>query len=626
VPLGIVLGEGVTMRNVIAERREIDTVVAGQTVCSLFQDTVARAGDGDALKWRVNDAWQTLSWNEYGEQVRHLTSGLITLGLRSGEFVNLLAANRPEYYVSDIATLHAGAVPVSLYNTLALEQIEYIVDHCEAVFIIVENAAYYDRIAPLRRLLSRVRKVIMMEGAEAFAADDWVVPYATVLARGAAADRENAGEIERRWRAVKPDDLATLIYTSGTTGPPKGVMVTHYNVTWTAESLIRVVPRAPGTRHISYLPLAHIAERMAGHYLQIKTASSCHFCPNPQQIAQYLPDVRPQFFFAVPRIWEKLHAGLTTAIETNPDDGMRSMAKAAIDTSLRKVRLEQAGKPVPPDLHTQAENAAMITAMIRKRVGLDAVELAASGAAPIAAEILEWFHAIGVPIAEVYGQSEDTGPTSWNQPGAVKIGTVGPAIPGVEVRLAEDGELLVRGGNVTRGYYKEPELTAETFDAEGWLHSGDVAEIDANGYIRIVDRKKEIIITAGGKNIAPSNLENMLKQKPLIGQACIIGDKRPFVSALIVLDAETAMPWAQQQQLSTDMTALATHPKVLAEIQAYVEEVNQHLNNVERIKKFTVLPTDWTVDSGELTPTMKMKRKVVNQRYADVIEQMYRSE
>jgi long-subunit acyl-CoA synthetase (AMP-forming) len=365
---------------------------------------------------------------------------------------------------------------------------------------------------------------------------------------------------------------------------------------------------------------------MAGHYLQIKTASSCHFCPNPQQIAQYLPDVRPQFFFAVPRIWEKLHAGLTTAIETNPDDGMRSMAKAAIDTSLRKVRLEQAGKPVPPDLHTQAENAAMITAMIRKRVGLDAVELAASGAAPIAAEILEWFHAIGVPIAEVYGQSEDTGPTSWNQPGAVKIGTVGPAIPGVEVRLAEDGELLVRGGNVTRGYYKEPELTAETFDAEGWLHSGDVAEIDANGYIRIVDRKKEIIITAGGKNIAPSNLENMLKQKPLIGQACIIGDKRPFVSALIVLDAETAMPWAQQQQLSTDMTALATHPKVLAEIQAYVEEVNQHLNNVERIKKFTVLPTDWTVDSGELTPTMKMKRKVVNQRYADAIEQMYRSE
>jgi long-chain acyl-CoA synthetase len=613
------------MRNAAAERREIDASVAGQTVCSLFQSTASRASDADALNWKTGDLWETLSWGGYANQVRDLTSGLIGLGLQPGQFVNILAANRPEYYVSDIAILHAAAVPVSLYNTLAPDQIEYIVNHCEAVYIIVENAAYYARIAPLRSRLPRVRKVIMMEGAAAFAKDDWVLDYAAVMAQGATSAANNAPELDRRWRAVKPDDLATLIYTSGTTGPPKGVMVTHYNVTWTTESVFRALPRAPGTRHISYLPLAHIAERMAGHYLHIKTASTCYFCPNPQQIAEYLTDVRPQFFFAVPRIWEKLHARLTTALETNPDEGLRAMVKAALDVSLQKVRLEQAGQPVPDDLRTQAENAQMITAMIRQRIGLDQVELAASGAAPIAAEVLEFFHAIGVPVAEVYGQSEDSGPTSWNQPGAIRIGTVGPAIPGVEVRLLDDGELLVRGGNVTKGYYKEPELTAETFDRDGWLHSGDVAVIDDDGYIKIVDRKKEIIITAGGKNIAPSNLENMLKQKPLIGQACIIGDKRPFVSALIVLDAETVAPWAQQHQLPDDLAVLSNHSKVLAEIQANVDEVNTHLNNVERIKKFTILPSEWTVDSGELTPTLKMKRKVVNQRYADAIEQMYGS-
>jgi long-subunit acyl-CoA synthetase (AMP-forming) len=362
---------------------------------------------------------------------------------------------------------------------------------------------------------------------------------------------------------------------------------------------------------------------MAGHYLHIKSASTCYFCPNPQQIGDYLKDVRPEFLFAVPRIWEKLHAGLNAAINTALEENQRAMVQGAIDVSLQKVRLEQRGAAVPAEVAAAADNANMITGMIRQRAGLDAVQIASTGAAPIAPEILEWFHAIGVPITEVYGQSEDSGPTSWNRPHHNKIGTVGPPVPGVEVKLAADGELLVRGGNVTAGYYKEPELTAETFDADGWLHSGDVAEIDADGFIKIVDRKKEIIITAGGKNIAPSNLENMLKQKPLIGQACVIGDKRPFVSALIVLDAETVLPWAQRQGLPTQLDVLAQHPEVQAVVQGYVDEVNQHLSNVERIKKFTILPSEWTVDSGELTPTMKMKRKVVNQRYEQAIERMY---
>lgn len=603
-----------------AELADIDRKVTGQTVCTLFQDAVGRYPDLEALKWKTADGWQSLTWRRYGERVHALAAGLVKLGVAPGEFVAILVSNRPEHYLIDLAALHVGAVPVTIYSTLAPPQIEYILNHCEAVLFVAENPDVYNKLASIRKQLRKLRHVVVIDDAERIEGDGSVLSFATLESLGDVTSRE---EVERRWQAVKPEGLATLIYTSGTTGPPKGVMVTHYNVCWTAESLDRLFPRTPGMRHISYLPLAHIAERMAGYYLHLKSASTCYFCPNPQQIADYLREVRPEFFFAVPRIWEKLHAGLVAAIE-KLDEPQRSMVKNAIEVSLQKVRLEQRGETVPSEIQEQAQNAAFITAMIRERVGLDAIKVASSGAAPIAPELIEWFFAIGVPIAEVYGQSEDTGPTSWNRPGAIKIGTVGQAIPGVEVKLADDGELLVRGGNVTAGYYKEPELTRETFDAEGWLHSGDIATIDEQGYIRIVDRKKEIIITAGGKNIAPSNIENMLKQKPLVGQACVIGDRRPFVSALIVLDPETTLAWAQQNDLPADLSVLAQHPKVQSVVQGYIDEVNQGLSQVERIKKFTIVPHEWTIDSGELTPTMKMKRRVVHEKYANLIEQMYR--
>jgi len=603
------------------EKEDIDRKVAGQTVCTLFQEAVTKYPDLEALKWKEGGEWKALTWREYGERVRNLAAGFVELGLQPGEFVGILASNRPEHYLVDLAVLHAGGVPVTVYSTLAPPQIEYILNHCEAAMFVAENPEVFAKIAAIRGQLPKLRKIVVIDRFEEVPRDPAVVSLDELQRSGG---KEAHDEVERRWRQVKPEDLATLIYTSGTTGPPKGVMVTHYNVCWTAESLDRLFPRTPGMRHISYLPLAHIAERMAGYYLHLKSASTCFFCPSPQQIADYLREVRPEFFFAVPRIWEKLQAGLLAALE-NLDEPQRSMVKHAIDVSLQKLRLEQRGKPVPPELAEQAQNAAFITAMIRERVGLDAIKIASSGAAPIAPELIEWFCAIGVPIAEVYGQSEDTGPTSWNRPGEIKIGTVGRAIPGVEVKIAEDGELLVRGGNVTAGYYKEPELTRQTFDEEGWLHSGDIATIDEEGYIRIVDRKKEIIITAGGKNIAPSNIENMLKQKPLVGQACVIGDRRPFVSALIVLDPETTTAWAQQNDLPADLSVLAQHPKLLSVVQGYVDEVNQNLSQVEKIKKFVIVPQEWTIDSGELTPTMKMKRRVVHEKYADLIEQMYRS-
>jgi long-chain acyl-CoA synthetase len=611
-------------RDSAAERREIDAAVAGQTVCTMFQERIAAHGEHVALKWKDDGAWQELTWQDYGSRVARCAAGLVSIGLQPGEFVNILAPNCADYYVTDLGVLHAGGTPVSLYNTLAPEQVEYIINHCEARYLVLGDASFYEqRIRPIRDRIPGVRRIVLFEGAETIGDDARVCAWTDLLAAGEAAGEAGAAEVGRRWRGVQPEDLATLIYTSGTTGPPKGVMITHRNVAWTAESLETVSPRYPGMRHISYLPLAHIAERMVGHYLQIRGASTCFFCPAPQQIAEYVAEVRPQYFFAVPRIWEKMHAGLQKALAAIADEGQRAMIQGALDVSLERLRLEQAGREVPAELAARAEQAAAVTALVRQRVGLDQVEIASTGAAPISTGILEFFHAIGVPILEVYGQSEGSGPTSWNRPGAARIGTVGPAIPGVDVRLAEDGELLVRGGNITRGYYKEPTLTAETFDPEGWLSSGDVAVIDPDGYIRIVDRKKEIIITAGGKNIAPSNLENLLKQEALVGQACVIGDKRAFVSALIVLDAEATLPWSRDLGLGDDLAAIARDPRLLARIQAGVDSANLHLNNAEQVKKFVVLPNEWTVDSGELTPTLKMKRKVVYERYADLIESMY---
>jgi long-chain acyl-CoA synthetase len=607
-------------RDVVAERREIDAAVASQTICTLFRESTKSFADLEALKWRAGDGWESLTWREFGEKVDDFAKGLIALGLQPGAFLNLIGSNLPEYSISDLGVLHAGGVPVSLYNSLAPEQISYIVNHSEARYVICENRDYFERILKIQNEIPNVLKVILWRDAEEFADNDWVVSYDEVIASGRKVDD---ADLEARVKAIDPNDLVTLIYTSGTTGPPKGVMVSHYNVLWTLDSFLRLMDLGPGTRQISYLPMAHIAERMVGHYGPLKIGSVVHFCPDPRQVPAYIRDVKPTYFFAVPRIWEKLYQGIQNAIEHNPDEKQRKDAKDAVAVRTEVLRLEQAGKKVPDDLRRKADEAKPVTDFITALVGLDEVQVGGTGAAPIAAEIIEFFCALGVPLFEVYGQSEDTGPTSWNYPGATKIGSVGPSIPGVEVKLADDGELLVRGGNVTRGYYKEPELTAETFDADGWLHSGDVAEIDEDGFIKIVDRKKEILITAGGKNIAPSNVENMLKQHPLVGQACLIADKRPYATALIALDPDDAATWAKQHGKPTDIASLSADPEVIADIEAYVAEMNKRLHNQEQVKKFTILPMEWTVDSGEVTPTLKMKRKDVNQKFEAEIESMY---
>jgi len=432
-------------------------------------------------------------------------------------------------------------------------------------------------------------------------------------------------DIERERMAVEPDDLLTLIYTSGTTGPPKGVQLTHHSMMYAVQAFQDVIDFPEGARVVSYLPMAHIAERATGHYIPIALGHTVTCCPNPREVIAYLPEVRPSWFFAVPRIWEKLKAGLEAMVESEQDEERKRALKWALDVGHRKVRAEQAGEPVSEELeqeHAKADE--LVLSKLRGQLGLDQLEAVYVGAAPTPLAVLEFFHAIGVPVAELWGLSESTGSGALNLPGKIKLGTVGQVTPGMEMKLAGDGEVLIRGPQVMKGYRNLPDKTAETIDADGWLHTGDIGELDEDGYLKIVDRKKELIITAGGKNISPANIEAKLKAHSLIGTACVIGDDKPFVSALIVLDADVAPAWAAQQGIEdTSLDALAQDERVRAEVQRGVDDVNSQVSKVEGVKKFTILGSDWLPGGDELTPTMKLKRKPVAQKYAAEIEAMY---
>jgi long-subunit acyl-CoA synthetase (AMP-forming) len=430
-------------------------------------------------------------------------------------------------------------------------------------------------------------------------------------------------DVEAAWQAVQPDDLLTLIYTSGTTGPPKGVQLEHRNLLAAVTSIEQIVRFPDGAKVISWLPAAHIAERAAHHYIPIVFAMTVTTCPNPREIAGFLPAVHPTWFFAVPRIWEKLMSGLQ-AFLTSGEHAERN--REWLEAAMRKVELEQAGEKVPEDVAaTVAEAEAGLFAGLRAMLGLDELVAVNVGAAPTPRQVLVFFHAIGIPVAELWGMSETCGAGTCNPPDRVKIGTVGPPGPGIEVKLADDGELLVRSAVVMAGYRNQPERTAEAIDADGWLHTGDIAEIDDDGYVRLVDRKKEIIISAGGKNMSPANIEATLKgASPLIGQACVIGDGRRFNTALIVLDADFGPAWAAQNGLEgKGLEELSVEPAVLAAVQKGVDAANAHLSRVEQIKRFYLVHGDWLPGGDELTPTMKLKRRPISEKYADEIEAMY---
>jgi long-chain acyl-CoA synthetase len=562
------------------------------TIAEAFRITASDHPDRVAV--RTKDDEVSLTWSELRDRVDALAGGLTELGVKRGDRVALMLGNRPEFHIADLAVMTLGATPVSIYQTFSPEQVAYVVADSGARVALIESQ-YAERFPDIEH-------VLMLE-------DGWP----TV----------EGFDAEPHWRAVDPEDVVTLIYTSGTTGPPKGVQLVHRNLVAATRSTESLIQFPEGSKVISWLPAAHIAERMAHHYLPIVFAMTVTTCPNPREVVAYLPAVKPTWFFAVPRIWEKLKAGMEGFL-LQGDDAARNHAWLA--GAARKIELEQAGEEVPADLaDTVAEADRELFAGLRAMLGLDEAVSVNVGAAPTPREVLVFFHAIGIPLAELWGMSETCGAGACNPPGRVKIGTVGPPGPGVEVRLADDGELLIRSDVVMTGYRNAPEKTAEALDADGWLHTGDIAEIDGDGYIRIVDRKKEIIINAAGKNMSPANIESTLKgSSPLIGQACVIGDGRPYNTALIVLDSDFGPAWAAQQGITEgDLPSLARDERVRAAVQAGVDAANAKLARVEQIKKFTLVEGDWAPGGDEITPTMKLKRKPIAAKYAGEIEGMY---
>jgi long-chain acyl-CoA synthetase len=611
-------------RDILAERAEIDAAIEGQTLCSAFERTAASYRDLDAFRWRTGDAtYDSFTWSVYRDKVRDATLGFIGQGLKPGDFALIQARCIPEHSIADLGIVHARATPVSLYNTLSPEQICYIANHCGARIAIVEDIGFYERFLKVRDELPNLEKVILIRGADE-AASDWVVSWDEVMDAGSGEASRNPDAFDESWKQVDPDDTATLIYTSGTTGPPKAVMQTHRNIIWHFESVASLYEFHPDDHGLSYLPLAHAAGRTGAHWNPLLFGGTVITCPEITELLLFLIENRPTLFVGVPRVYEKLYAGMQAALAAQPDENLKRMVLDALEVGREMVAHEQKGADVPDELKTRYEAVKPILEAVRARVGLDKVRVALVGAAPISTEVIEFFHALGIRISEVWGMSELTAVATANGDRRIKIGSVGFAIPGVEVKLAEDGELLARGGNLMKGYYKDPEKTAEAIDEDGWMHTGDIGTVDEDGYFRVIDRKKELIITAGGKNISPANLENGLKQHPLIGQACVIGDRRAYLTALIVLDGEVAPAWAKSKGIeAATIGELANHPDVVAEVQKAVDTVNEQVSRVENVRRFAILPAEWTAESDELTPTLKLKRRVINSKYADDIEGLY---
>jgi len=595
---------------------DIQQIVEGQTVPSEFLKTVAAHGSATALRWQDgDDAWREMTYAEYADHVARAAAGLQAHGVVPGQRIVLMVRNRPEFHVLDLAANFCGATSISIYNSSASEQVEYLVNHSEAVLGIVEDTGFLERFLKVRDDLTHLEHLGIIDDPDGLAGSD-IFTYESLLAH-------EPIDLDAAVANCTPDQLATIIYTSGTTGPPKGVMLTHNNIAWTVECLKQSIQYDDfvGKRLVSYLPMAHIAERMTSHYQGAFVGYEVTTCPDPALLAAYLREVKPNVLFGVPRVWEKVYAGVTAALSADPDK--KAKFDEAVAAALPIVEAMDWDRATDEQIATYEFLDSVAFKPVRELLGLDQVEFGITGAAPIPADLLRWYRAIGVPLSEIYGMSENSGPMTW-APRRVKAGTVGPAVPGCEVRLEPDGEIVCRGGHVFQGYLNAPDKTAEALDADGWLHTGDIGEIDEDGYIKIVDRKKELIITAGGKNISPANLEAALKMIPLVGQACAIGDQRPFVSALVVLDPEVAPAWATQQGIEFDSLAdLATDATIIAEIDRGLAEVMGTFNNAERVKKVKVLGEEWLPDSDMLTPTSKLKRRGVFATYQDEIEGLY---
>lgn len=586
-----------------------------ETVIRVFERTVAEHGTIPALKYKRDGGWRTISYDDYYRDVMRAARGFMKLGLEPGQAVSIIGYNCPQWLIADLAAIAAGGRPAGIYTTSSPELCAYVAGHCAAPIVVVEDAEQLAKFKRVRHELPELRAIVMMFGEDD---DEDVLSWQELLELGD--DESLESELRARIERQGLEDCATLIYTSGTTGRPKAVMLSHRNLMWAAETVADVVRVQAGDDQISYLPLSHIAEQMFSIHGPITYGITVWFAESLDDLGENLREVRPHTFFAVPRVWEKIqHKMQAAGAEASPVQ--KRIVAWARGVGLRAAEAEEAGRRKPL-LYPLAR--ALVFDKVKKRLGMDRSRFRGTGAAPIARETLDFFAALDMVLYEVWGQSESTGAGTLNRPGEVRRGSIGRPYPETEIEIADDGEILMRGPSVFMGYLGNEQATRETVDADGWLYTGDVGRIDDDGFVYIVDRKKEIIITAGGENISPAHVEGEIKTIPVVSQVCVIGDHRKYLSALITLDEES-LPEAAEAAGSSARTPAeaASCEKFGAWFEKRMEAVNERLARVQTIKRWRLLPEDFSIEGGELTPTMKLKRRVIHEKYADEIESLY---
>ncbi len=606
---------------------ETRVVLAGETLPALFWNAVQERSHQVWLRQKELGIWHSQNWQEVGQAVREITAGLLQLGLASGEVVSILANTRREWVTTDLAVLSCAAVSNGIYPTDAPAQVQYLCEDSGTVMLFVEDDEQLDKALEVRDQLPRLRQIIVYDDEGLRGLQD---PMVISLSRLREIGREHMAQQEpvmaQRLQALQPDDLAILVYTSGTTGRPKGAMHSHRALVHTVRGYNTLISRTTDDECMCFLPLCHIAERVGGEYFSLYTGCKLNFVENPETVPENVREIAPTVFTAVPRVWEKFYSGVMIALKES--SRLQQLAYAwAIAVGYRVADAVLAGRPVGAALKLQFLLARLLALdNTRKLIGIHRARYCVTGAAPISPELVRWYLALGVPMLEVWGMTETCGASTGNPPGRIKPGSIGPAAGFNEVRIdPSTGEILVRGANVFKGYLNLPDKTAEAIDADGWLHTGDVGVVDADGYLRITDRMKDIIITAGGKNITPSELENELKFSPYITDAVVIGDKRPYLVAIIMIDQDNVEKFAQDREIPfSNYASLTRAPEVQELVQAEMDRVNAKFARVEQIKKFFLLDRQLSAEDEELTPTMKLKRKLVEKKYADQIEAMYK--
>jgi long-chain acyl-CoA synthetase len=594
-----------------------------ETLAAMFWSRVDKSADRPAQMLKAHDAWKTLTWREVGDIVRELALGLIALGRQKGDAVALLSASRAEWVQADFAIFSAGCITVPVYPTYPPDLIAYVVNDSKARTIIAEDPAQLAKVLEVRDKMPALEHIVVMTGYDATQPPTMVHTWSMLRRLGRDAAGTHGATLQARIAATRPDELASIVYTSGTTGPPKGVMQTHGNHIAAQRNSESAATVEEGWVHLLFLPLAHSFARLEA-FLGVYRGLCTAFAENLDKVGDNLREVRPHFICSVPRVFEKVYAKILAGVAAGPPL-KRKIFHWAIGVGREVSRHQQRGQPLPPALKMKRALAhKLVFSKLHAALG-GRLQWAISGGAPLSRDIAEFFHAAGILILEGYGLTETCPAATFNRPTRFKFGSVGQALDNVDIKIAPDGEILIRGANVAKGYLGQPEATAEVFEPSGWFHSGDIGRLDEDGFLFITDRKKDLIVTAGGMNIAPQNIENMLKADPFISQAMVYGDRKPYPVALITLNPDELTKFARDHGIvATDPAVLVRHPKIVDRVNRTIEEKNSQLQSYAKIKKFTILPMDFTQDGGELTPTLKVKRKVVSNKYLGAIEELYR--